>query len=332
MNITITGGAGFIGSHTCVDLLNHGHKVTIIDNFSNSEQTVPDKINQITGKKVGVFKCDLQNMEHLDSIFSQIKSDAVIHFAAFKSVPESVQFPLMYYRNNIVGTLNLLEAMVRYQVSKLVFSSSATVYGTGNSVPYREDMPTSATNPYGWSKVMIEQILKDTAAANSDMKVAILRYFNPVGAHPSGLIGEMPKGTPNNLMPYLCQVAAGKLPYLKVKGTDYPTADGTGIRDYIHISDLACGHRKALEKLETITGAEIYNLGTGQGTSVFELIDIFENECGMKIKRKTFERCPGDISESYADPGKAVRELDWKVNHTINDMCKDSWNFIRNNI
>jgi UDP-glucose 4-epimerase len=332
MNITITGGAGFIGSHTCVELLNHGHNVTIIDNFSNSDQTVPDKIKQITGKEVRVFECDLQNMEHLDSIFSQIETEAVIHFAAFKSVPESVQYPLMYYRNNIVGTLNLLEVMIRYQVSKLVFSSSATVYGTGNSVPYQEDMPTSATNPYGWSKVMIEQILKDTAAVNKDMKVAILRYFNPVGAHPSGLIGEMPKGIPNNLMPYLCKVAAGKLPYLKVKGTDYPTADGTGIRDYIHISDLACGHRKALEKLETIKGTEIYNLGSGQGTSVFELIDIFENECGMKIKRKNFERRPGDISESYADPGKAERELDWKASHTINDMCKDSWNFIRKNI
>ncbi len=332
MNITITGGAGFIGSHTCVELLNHGHNVTIIDNFSNSEQTVPDKIKQITGKEVRVFECDLQNMEHLDSIFSQIEADAVILFAAFKSVPESVQYPLLYYRNNIVGTLNLLEVMVKYQVLKLVFSSSATVYGTVNSVPYHEDMPTSATNPYGWSKVMIEQILKDSAAANKDMKVAILRYFNPVGAHPSGLIGEMPKGIPNNLMPYLCQTAAGKLPYVKVNGTDYPTADGTGIRDYIHISDLVCGHRKALEKLETITGAEVYNLGSGQGTSVLELIDIFENECGMKIKRKTFGRRPGDISESYADPGKAERELDWKASHTINDMCKDSWNFIRNNI
>lgn len=332
MNITITGGAGFIGSHTCVELLNHDHNVTIIDNFSNADQNVPNKIKQITGKEVRVFECDLQNMEHLDSIFSQIKTDAVIHFAAFKSVPESVQYPLRYYRNNLTGTLNLLEVMVKYQVSKLVFSSSATVYGTGNSVPYHEDMPTSATNPYGWSKVMIEQILRDYAAANKDMKIAILRYFNPVGAHPSGLIGEMPKGIPNNLMPYLCQAAAGKLPYLKVYGTDYPTGDGTGIRDYIHVSDLACGHRKALEKLESITGSEVYNLGSGKGTSVFELIAVFENECGMEIKHKAFERRPGDISESYADPGKAERELDWKASHTMNDMCKDSWNFIRNNI
>lgn len=331
MNITITGGAGFIGSHTCVELLNNGYNVNIIDNFSNAEETVPDKLKQITGKEVQVFKCDLQNMEHLDSIFSQIKTDAVIHFAAFKSVPESVQYPLMYYRNNIVGTLNLLEVMVRHQVAKLVFSSSATVYGTGNSVPYHEAMPTSATNPYGWSKVMLEQILKDYAAANNDMKIAILRYFNPVGAHPSGLIGERPKGIPNNLMPYLCQTAAGELPYFKVYGTDYPTADGTGIRDYIHISDLACGHRKALEKLEEITGAEIYNLGSGQGTSVLELLDIFEKECGIEIKRMTFDRRPGDISESYADPGKAERELDWKVNHTLDEMCKDSWNFMKKN-
>lgn len=332
MKITITGGAGFIGSHTCVELLEHGYDITIIDNFSNSDKKVPDKIKQITGKEVRVFECDLQNIEHLDSIFSQIDTDAVIHFAAFKSVPDSVQYPLMYYRNNIVSTLNLLEVMVRHQVPKLVFSSSATVYGTGNLVPYQEDMPTSATNPYGWTKVMIEQILKDYAAANNDFKIAILRYFNPVGAHKSGLIGELPSGIPNNLMPYLCQAAVGKLPYLKVFGTDYPTADGTGIRDYIHISDLACGHRKALEKLEAITGAEVYNLGSGLGTSVLELIDTFEKANDMKIKMKTFDRRPGDISESYADPSKAERELDWKVSHTIDEMCKDSWNFMQKSV
>lgn len=331
MNITITGGAGFIGSHTCVELLNHGHNITILDNFSNSDRAVPERIKQITGKELQYYECDLQNQSRLDSVFSEIQTDAVIHFAGFKSVPESVKYPLMYYRNNVNGTLNLLETMLRYQIKKLVFSSSATVYGISNTVPYREDIPVSATNPYGWTKVMIEQILSDYAAANKDVKIAVLRYFNPVGAHPSGLIGETPKGVPGNLMPYLCQTAIGKLPFVKVCGTDYPTADGTGIRDYIHISDLAYGHRKALEKLDTISGAEVYNLGSGKGTSVLQLLDTFEKVSGKSLPRINCERRPGDISESYADVTKAERELDFKATHTLEDMCRDSWNYIRKN-
>lgn len=331
MNITITGGAGFIGSHTCVELLNHGHNITILDNFSNSDRTVPERIEQITRKELQYYECDLQNQSRLDSVFFEIQTDAVIHFAGFKSVPESVKYPLMYYRNNVTGTLNLLETMLRYQVKKLVFSSSATVYGISNTVPYREDMPVSATNPYGWTKVMIEQILSDYAAANKDVKIALLRYFNPVGAHPSGLIGETPKGVPGNLMPYLCQAAIGKLPFVKVCGTDYPTADGTGIRDYIHISDLAYGHRKALEKLDTLSGAEVYNLGSGKGTSVLQLLDTFEKVSGKSLPRISCERRPGDISESYADVTKAERELDFKATHTLEDMCRDSWNYIRKN-
>lgn len=331
MNITITGGAGFIGSHTCVELLNHGHNITILDNFSNSDRAVPERIKQITGKELQYYECDLQNQSRLNSVFSEIQTDAVIHFAGFKSVPESVKYPLIYYRNNVNGTLNLLETMLRYQIKKLVFSSSATVYGISNTVPYREDMPVSATNPYGWTKVMIEQILSDYAAANKDVKIAVLRYFNPVGAHPSGLIGETPKGVPGNLMPYLCQTAIGKLPFVKVCGTDYPTADGTGIRDYIHIGDLAYGHRKALEKLDTISGAEVYNLGSGKGTSVLQLLDTFEKVSGKSLPRVNCERRPGDISESYADVTKAERELDFKATHTLEDMCRDSWNYIRKN-
>lgn len=331
MKILVTGGAGYIGSHTCVALLKNGYDITILDNFCNSDPKVIDIIKHITGKEFSCYACDLLDYNEVDRVFQENEFYAVIHFAGLKSVPESVEKPVQYYENNITGTLNLLKAMNHYRVKKMVFSSSATVYGINNQVPYKEDMPLSATNPYGWTKVMIEQILGDTARAEEEMSIIQLRYFNPIGADSSGLIGEKPEGIPNNLMPYICQTAIGKLPYLKVCGTDFPTTDGTGVRDYIHVCDLASGHLRALEKLEKIKGAKAYNLGTGKGTSVLELVEAFEKVSGIKIKKVISERRPGDIAESYADVSKAEMELGWRAKYTIDEMCHDSWNYIRKN-
>ena len=329
MKILVTGGAGYIGSHTCTELLRNGYEVVVIDNFYNSDKDVIASIRQITGKEFYCYECDLKDQDRVEQVFSEHTFDVVIHFAAYKSVPESVEEPLQYYRNNLLGTLNLLEMMKKYGTNKLVFSSSATVYGMDNTVPYQEEMQVSATNPYGWTKIMIEQILRDYVFAEKKSRVAILRYFNPIGADPSGLIGERPDGIPNNLMPYLCQTAMGKLPYLKVCGTDYPTKDGTGVRDYIHVCDLAYGHIRALEKLEEVNGTVTYNLGTGKGTTVLELLDAFEKASGIKLDQVVCDRRPGDISESYADVSKAEIELNWKAQRTIDDMCRDSWNYTK---
>lgn len=329
MKILITGGAGYIGSHTCVHFLKNGYDIVVLDNFCNSDRKVIDLIKKITNKEFKCYECDLRNKEQIRTIFEENDIDAVIHFAALKSVPESVENPLKYYENNISGTLNLLDSIKKSKVKRIVFSSSATVYGMNNIVPYNEEMPLSATNPYGWTKVMMEQILRDFAAANEEMKVAILRYFNPIGGEPSGLIGERPEGIPSNLMPYICQTAIGKLPFLKVCGTDFETKDGTGVRDYIHVCDIANGHLKALEKLNVLNGVEVYNLGTGKGTSVLELITTFEKVTGIHMKRVDWERRPGDISESYADVNKAKNELGWEPMFTLDDMCVDSWNYIR---
>lgn len=331
MKILITGGAGYIGSHTCIELLNNGYEVVIVDNYCNSHHNIIDSMKQITGRDFKSYESDLRNIEQFESIFYENEFDAVIHFAALKSVPESTAKPLLYYENNVGGTINLLKTMKKYSVNNLVFSSSATVYGDKNCVPYKEDMPLSATNPYGWTKVMIEQILKDFTVSDKEMSIAILRYFNPVGADKSGLIGEHPEGIPGNLMPYICQTAAGILPFLKVCGTDYNTIDGTGIRDYIHVCDIAKGHLKALERLNSINGTEVYNLGSGKGTSVYELIHTFEKATGIQIKQKEWERRPGDIAESYADVTKAERELNWSGKLSLEDMCIDSWNYIKHN-
>jgi UDP-glucose 4-epimerase len=331
MMILITGGAGYIGSHTCVQLLKNGYDIVVLDNFSNSERKVIDLIKQIAGKDFKSYDFDLLNKEQLHTIFNENDIDAVIHFAALKSVPESIAEPLRYYENNITGTLNLLDAIKHSKVKRIVFSSSATVYGLNNKVPYNEEMPLTATNPYGWTKVMMEQILRDFVIANESVKVAILRYFNPIGADSSGLIGENPKGIPSNLMPYICQTAIGKLPYLKVCGTDFDTMDGTGVRDYVHICDIASGHLKALEHLNNITGVEVYNLGSGKGTTVLELVNTFEAVTGIQIKRVEWDRRPGDISESYADVEKAKNELDWSPKYTLEAMCLDSWNYIKAN-
>lgn len=330
MKILITGGAGYIGSHTCVELLKSGYEIVVLDNFSNSDRKVIHTIKTITGKDFQHYECDLLDFDKLNKIFDENEFYAVIHFAGLKSVPESVAKSLAYYENNITGTLHLLKAMKSHHVKRMVFSSSATVYGVNNKVPYKEDMPLSATNPYGWTKVMIEQILRDYAVAEEGAQIALLRYFNPIGADKSGLIGENPEGIPNNLMPLICHAAVGKLPHLKICGTDFATKDGTGVRDYIHVSDLAFGHLKALEKLSSIKGAIAYNLGTGKGTSVFELVKTFEKVSGITLNRKICDRRPGDIDESYADVSKAERELGWKARLTIEDMCLDSWNYIKN--
>lgn len=332
MKILITGGAGYIGSHTCTQLLKNGYDIVVLDNFCNSDRKVIDLIKQITNKDFKCYECNLENKEQLRIIFEENDIDAVFHFAALKSVPASVENPLKYYENNISGTLNLLDVIGENKVKKIVFSSSATVYGMNNKVPYNEEMPLAATNPYGWTKVMMEQILRDFANANSEIKVAILRYFNPIGADPSGLIGENPEGISSNLMPYICQTAIGNLPYLKVCGTDFETKDGTGVRDYIHVCDIANGHIKALEKLNDISGVEVYNLGSGEGTTVLELVNTFEKVTGVNVKRVECERRPGDISESYADVIKAKKELGWSTEFTLEQMCFDSWNYIRNNL
>lgn len=331
MKLLITGGAGYIGSHTCAELLDAGYELVVVDNLSNSSIESIRRVEEISGKKIDFHKVDLLDREALDRVFASSPVEAVIHFAGKKAVGESASIPLSYYENNITGTLNLLEAMKKHQVRKIVFSSSATVYGETQRVPLKEDYPLSATNPYGWSKFMIEQILKDLYRSDSSWDIAILRYFNPVGAHPSGRIGEDPAGIPNNLVPYVAQVAVGKLPVLPVFGNDYDTVDGTGVRDYIHVVDLALGHIKALEKLESHPGLMIYNLGTGRGYSVLEVIAAFEKASGKKIAYKIVERRPGDVATSYADPRKARQEMGWEAQRGIEDMVTDVWRWQSSN-
>ena len=329
--VLVTGGAGFIGSHTCVELLNAGYGIVVMDNFVNSSMQAVDAVKTITGKDFPFYECDMCDEAAFEKVFAENQIDAVIQFAGLKAVGESVQKPLEYYSNNLTGTFVLLRLMRKYGVHELVFSSSATVYGSHNPVPFREDMPIGGTtNPYGTTKVMIERILQDVCIADKEMRVALLRYFNPIGAHPSGLIGENPNGIPNNLMPYVARVAAGILPCLSVYGDDYDTPDGTGVRDYIHVCDLATGHIKALEKLDSIPGGcEIYNLGTGKGTSVLELVHAFEKACGHAVNYKIAPRRAGDIATCYADVSKAKNELGWVAKYDIDDMCRDSWNFIQ---
>lgn len=325
MNILVTGGAGYIGSHTCVELLNNNHSVIIVDNLINSKIETIDKIKQISNKEVIFYQIDVTDEQAVESIFSSHKINGVIHFAGLKAVGESVEKPLQYYYNNIVSTMVLAKTCIKHNVDKFVFSSSATVYGE-NKVPFVETMdllPT--TNPYGETKAMSERILSDVAKANPNFSVSLLRYFNPVGAHESGLIGEAPNGIPNNLMPYITQVAKGKLKQLRVFGNDYPTVDGTGVRDYIHVVDLAEGHVSAIEKLTE--GVHIYNLGTGQGTSVLQLVQAFEEANGIKVPYEIVNRRPGDIAECYADASKAERELGWKTKRGIREMCSDAWRF-----
>lgn len=325
MTILVTGGAGYIGSHTCVELLNAGWDIVVVDNFSNSKPEVLERIREITGKDFKFYEVDLLDKAGLERAFSENEVDAVIHFAGLKAVGESVQIPLRYYHNNVTGTLMLCEVMQAHHVKRLVFSSSATVYGVPRSLPITEDAPLGATNPYGRTKLMIEEILRDLYVSDQEWSVALLRYFNPIGAHPSGRIGEDPNGIPNNLMPYITQVAVGKLTELKVFGDDYPTSDGTGIRDYIHVVDLALGHLKALEKVMASTGVDAYNLGTGRGYSVLEVVKAFEKASGKKIPYTIVERRPGDVPALYADPTKAEKVLGWRAERGIDEMCQDSW-------
>jgi UDP-glucose 4-epimerase len=325
MSILVTGGAGYIGSHTCVQLLKTGAQIIILDNLSNSKQEVISRIQKITGKSFQFLQGDILDRELLEDMFSRFSIDSVIHFAGMKAVGESVRIPLQYYYNNVAGSLVLFETMQKFNVKNIVFSSSATVYGMTDNMPLNEDAPLNAVNPYGSSKLMIERILQDLYLSDQGWNIVLLRYFNPVGAHESGLIGEDPNGIPNNLMPYISQVAIGNLKELKVFGCDYPTEDGTGVRDYIHVMDLADGHIKALEKLDESPGVVIYNLGTGRGTSVLEMIEAFSQVSGRKIPFTIGARRPGDIAICCADPAKAKRELGWSANRTLNEMCRDSW-------
>lgn len=331
MSVLITGGAGYIGSHTCVELLNKNEDIIVVDNFSNSSPYVINKIREITGKDFLFYQMDIRNKIDLIKIFQENQIDEVIHFAGFKSVGESVSKPLFYYNNNIVSTLVLLEVMTKYNCRKIVFSSSATVYGDAGTIPITEKSPLSAINPYGRTKLIIEDILKDLYKSDNSYSIAILRYFNPVGAHTSGKIGERPNGIPNNLMPYINQVAAGKLDILSVFGNDYDTVDGTGVRDYIHVMDLATGHLKALNWIRENTKVDEFNLGTGNGYSVKEIIKAFENSTGVKLKYKIVDRRPGDVAKCYADTNKANQILGFKAKKNIYDMCKDSWNFVVSN-
>lgn len=328
MTILVTGGAGYIGSHTCVELLNNNYDVIIADNLINSKIETIDKIKKITGKDLIFYQYDVTDKKLVEEIFKNHKIDGVIHFAGLKSVSESVSIPLEYYYNNLVSTINLANACLKYNVKKFIFSSSATVYGNVIS-PFKENMKLGeTTNPYGETKAISERILIDTSKANKEFNVVLLRYFNPIGAHSSGLIGEVPDGVPNNLMPYITQTAKGKRKELSIFGNDYDTIDGTGVRDYIHVVDLAKGHVKALEK--DLLGVNIYNLGTGKGTSVLELVKTFEKVNNIKIPYKIVDRRPGDIAECFADVSKAKKELNWETKNTIEDMCRDSWNFEKN--
>lgn len=332
MSILVTGGTGYIGSHTVVELLNSGESVVIIDNLSNSKLCVLDRIEAITGKRPEFIKCEMCDKKALDEVFdSHPDIESVIHFAGLKAVGESVSLPVMYYYNNLTSTLNLLDSMLKHNVNRIVFSSSATVYGLPESVPIREDFPLSTTNPYGETKLMIERILKDTAHANPELSVCVLRYFNPIGAHESGLIGEDPRGIPNNLLPYIAKVAAGKLECLSVFGNDYDTKDGTGVRDYIHVVDLALAHLKAIEYTERMKGIDYVNVGTGNGYSVLEMVKAFGDVWGAPVNYKIAPRRPGDIAECYADPAKALRVLGWKAERDLKKMCEDSARWQKNN-
>ncbi len=325
MRILVTGGAGYIGSHTCLELLQAGYEVVVVDNLSNSKEESLTRVQMLTGKSLEFHQVDLLDYMGLERIFKSQDIDAVIHFAGLKAVGESVGKPLHYYANNVSGTVTLCQVMQMQGVRNLVFSSSCTVYGDPHKLPIQEDFPRSATNPYGRSKLMIEDILLDLHVADSSWNIALLRYFNPVGAHASGRIGEDPHGIPNNLVPYIAQVAVGKRSELNVFGNDYPTPDGTGVRDYIHVVDLAVGHLRALEKLQTNPGIVPCNLGTGQGDSVLQMVAAFERACGKKIPYKIVARRPGDVPISYADPSRAERELQWKAVRGIDEMCADVW-------
>lgn len=334
--ILVTGGAGYIGSHCCVQLLEEGYRVVVVDNLDNSSEEALERVKEIVGEKgknLTFFKLDLCDMEPLSDLFNHVKFDAVIHFAGLKAVGESVRLPLRYYRNNIVGTLNLTELMDKHDCKKLVFSSSATVYGQPTKVPCCEDDPLQTLNPYARTKLYIEDILRDIQVSDASWRIVLLRYFNPVGAHPSSRIGEDPRGIPNNLMPFIQQVAVGRRPHLAIFGTDYETKDGTGVRDFIHVMDLATGHTAAVRKIfETPNlGCIVYNLGTGKGTSVLEMVSSFEKAAGMKIPVKLCDRRPGDASEVFSSPEKAEKELNWRSHFTIDDMCRDQWNWAKNN-
>lgn len=327
MKVLLTGGAGYIGSHTAVELINAGHDVVIADNFSNSNIEVLNRLKQITMQDIKLYNIDVAEKVAVRKMFSENSFDAVIHFAGLKAVGESVSIPVKYYRNNIDTTLTLLEVMKEYGVNNFVFSSSATVYGTPEELPLKEDMKTGCTNPYGWTKLMNEQILTDAAFADKDLSIALLRYFNPIGAHESGLIGESPNGIPNNLMPYISQVAIGKREKLSVYGNDYETKDGTGVRDYIHVVDLAKGHVVAIEYVEKHKGVEVFNLGTGTGYSVLEIVNTFSKVNNVEVPYFITNRRPGDIAECYADAKKAYDLMGWTTTKTLEDMCRDTWNW-----
>jgi UDP-glucose 4-epimerase len=331
MSILVTGGAGYIGSHTCVELLDSGYDIVVVDNLCNSSEEALRRVEEITGKELKFYLVDLTDRDKLRQVFEQEKIETVIHFAGLKAVGESVYKPLEYYQNNITGTLVLLEVMRNYGVKNIVFSSSATVYGNPKTVPIKEDFPLSVTNPYGRTKLMLEEIFRDLYVSDSAWNIILLRYFNPIGAHQSGLIGEDPKGIPNNLVPYITQTAAGKLEAVGVFGTDYPTPDGSGVRDYIHVVDLALGHVKAVEKLAEKPGIQAYNLGTGRGYSVLEMLRAFSEVCGKEIPYVLKERRPGDIATCYADAALAEEELHWTAKKSLHDMCEDAWRWQKNN-
>ena len=332
MSILVTGGAGYIGSHTSVELLQAGYDIVIVDNLCNSKPESLNRIEELSGKKPKFYEVDILDREGLNKVFDENTIEAVIHFAGLKAVGESVEKPIEYYENNISGTLVLCDVMRKHNVKEIVFSSSATVYGMNNKAPFSEDMPTaSATNPYGSTKLFIEQILSDIYVSDNEWSIALLRYFNPIGAHESGRIGEDPNGIPNNLMPYITQVAVGKRKELSIFGDDYDTHDGTGVRDYIHVVDLAKGHLKAVEKVLNSKGVEAYNLGTGIGYSVLDVVNSFEKASGQKVPYKIVERRAGDIGTCYADAAKALRELGWKAEKDLEDMCRDSWRWQKNN-
>ena len=331
MKILVTGGTGYIGSHTCVSLIESGYDIVIIDNLSNSKREVVDMIEKITSKKVTFYEGDVRDKDLLNKIFDEHKIDAIIHFAGYKAVGESVMKPLMYYRNNIDSTLSLLEVAGEHNVKKIVFSSSATVYGKPHKLPIKEDFPLSTTNPYGSTKLIIEGILRDLYKSDNEWSIAILRYFNPIGAHKSGLIGENPNGIPNNLMPYIIKVATGELKSLGIFGNDYDTHDGTGVRDYIHVVDLAEGHVKAIEKVLNESGCDAYNLGTGNGYSVLDLVNTFMKVNNIKLNYEIKERRPGDIDACYSNPSYAYEKLGWKAKKGIEEMCLDAYNYVKNN-
>ncbi|MGG0300207.1 UDP-glucose 4-epimerase GalE [Bacillus albus] len=331
MAILITGGAGYIGSHTCIELLNNNYKIIVVDNLSNSSIESLNRVKEITGKQFEFYKENVLNREKMNEIFLQNNIEAVIHFAGFKAVGESTTIPLTYYYNNIISTIILCDVMQKHNVKNFIFSSSATVYGIPKTSPITEEFPLSVTNPYGQTKLMIEQMMRDVAKADDEWSIALLRYFNPFGAHKSGRIGEDPNGIPNNLMPYVTQVAVGKLKELNIFGNDYPTKDGTGVRDYIHVVDLAKGHVKALEKVLGTKGIEAYNLGTGKGYSVLEMVKAFEKVSGKKIPYKVIGRRPGDVAICFADVSKAKRELGWEAEYGLEEMCTDSWRWQVNN-